>query len=114
MMTMTGKDRWQRVASRAAIKQGEILATQLGDLAIALTEVDGRIHAISDVCTHEYAQLSQGYLEADEIECPLHAARFNIRTGRCLAGPATQDLDIYEVKIEADDVYVRRAEQKSE
>jgi nitrite reductase/ring-hydroxylating ferredoxin subunit len=44
------------------------------------------------------------------IECPLHAAQFDIRTGQCLAGPATEDLRTYEVRVDGDDVYVRAPE----
>jgi len=106
-MTMAENDGWRRVASRADIKQGEIFATELGDTPIALTEVDGKIYAISDTCTHEFALLSEGFLEAEEIECPLHQARFDVRTGACLAGPATQDVDTYEVKVEGGDVFVK-------
>ena len=111
---MADKDRWQHVASRDEIKQGEIYATQLGDEPIALTEIEGTIYAIGDTCTHELALLSEGFLEENEIECPLHAARFDFCTGRCLEGPAITDLTIYEVKIEGGDVYVRSAEPKDE
>lgn len=111
---MAEDDDWTRVASRAEIKQGTLLATQLGDDPIALIEIDGSVYAVSDTCTHEFALLSEGFLEENEIECPLHAARFDVRTGRCLAGPASVDLDAYEVKIEGDDVYVKKPAPNSE
>ncbi len=113
-MTMAGDDRWQRVAARAEIRQGEVLARELGDEPIVLTELDGQVYAISDTCTHEFALLSEGFLEAGEIECPLHSARFDVRTGRCLAGPAVQDVEVFEVKIDGDDVYVRKVGQDGE
>jgi nitrite reductase/ring-hydroxylating ferredoxin subunit len=105
--SMADENGWTRVAARDEIKQGEIFATEIGDTAIALTEFDGQIHAVSDACTHEFALLSEGFLEEAEIECPLHQARFDMRTGACLVGPATQDLDTYEVKVEGEDVYVK-------
>jgi nitrite reductase/ring-hydroxylating ferredoxin subunit len=104
-MADTGE--WRRVAARAEIKPGEMLAKQLGEEPIALTEIDGRVYAVSDTCTHEFALLSDGFLEDNEVECPLHAARFDVCTGRCLAGPAINDLATYEVKVEAGEVYVR-------
>jgi nitrite reductase/ring-hydroxylating ferredoxin subunit len=104
---MSDDDSWRRVASRSEIRPGEVLSAQLGDEPIALTEIDGKVYAISETCTHEFALLSQGFLEENEIECPLHAARFDVRDGRCLAGPATLDLASYEVKVEGDDVYVK-------
>ena len=52
---------WQRVASRADIKQDTAFAAQLGDDPIALTEFEGRVYAINDTCTHEFALLSEGF-----------------------------------------------------
>ena len=104
---MADENGWQRVAARGEITSGEIFSTEVGDTPIALTELDGEVFAVSDTCTHEFALLSEGFLEDGEIECPLHQARFDARTGACLVGPATQDLETYEVKVEGDDVFVR-------
>jgi nitrite reductase/ring-hydroxylating ferredoxin subunit len=111
---MADKGEWRCVASRSDIKRDAVHATQFSGDLIALTEIEGRIYAFSDTCTHEFALLSEGFLEGTEIECPLHQARFDVCSGRCLEGPATQDLETYEVKIEGDEVYVRRGAQKSE
>jgi NAD(P)H-dependent nitrite reductase small subunit len=97
---------WHRVASAADIHEAEGLAVMLDDVPVALYRVDGRVVAIDDVCTHEFAILSQGFVADGVIECPLHAAQFEIATGRCLSGPATQDLRTYQVRIDGDDVYV--------
>jgi nitrite reductase/ring-hydroxylating ferredoxin subunit len=104
---MADDNDWQRVAAREDIKPGVVFAANLGDTPIALTEIDGAIFAISDTCSHEFALLSEGFLEGDEIECPLHQARFGVRDGKCLMGPATQDIDTYEVKVEGADVLVK-------
>lgn len=104
---MADENGWQRVAARSEIREGTVFAALLGDTPIALTEIEGEIFAISDTCTHEFALLSEGFIEGEEIECPLHQARFDVREGKCLAGPATQDLDIYEVKVEGEDVFVK-------
>jgi 3-phenylpropionate/trans-cinnamate dioxygenase ferredoxin subunit len=50
--------------------------------------------------------LSDGFIEGNEIECPLHAACFDITTGECLAPPADRDLVTYPVKVEGDEVFV--------
>ena len=98
---------WQRAAARDEVRAGEVLGVKLGETHVALVEIDGEVRAFADVCPHAFALLSQGYLEGGEIECPLHAARFEIRTGRCLAGPATEGIMVYEVKVEGGDVLVR-------
>jgi nitrite reductase/ring-hydroxylating ferredoxin subunit len=104
---------WHRVAALSDLREGEAFPARLGDIAIALYRIDDKIHAIDDLCTHEFALLSQGFLEDCTIECPLHAARFDIATGRCLAGPAMQDLRVYQVRVEREEIYVRAPEGES-
>jgi 3-phenylpropionate/trans-cinnamate dioxygenase ferredoxin subunit len=99
-------ENWQRVAALSALSDTDGFAVKLGDRLIALYRLDGEVYAIDDVCTHEFAQLSQGFVEDGAVECPLHQARFDIKTGRCLAPPATEDLRRYPVKIEGDGVFV--------
>lgn len=73
---------------------------------IMLVLMDDEVCAVNNICTHEYACLSDGYLEEDRIVCPLHAAEFDIRTGEALEDPADVDLDTYQVTIEDDEVFV--------
>jgi nitrite reductase/ring-hydroxylating ferredoxin subunit len=101
---------WHRVASVSDVREGEAFPADLNGLAIALYRVDGEIHAVDDICTHEFAQLSQGFVEDGTVECPLHAAQFDIATGRCLSGPASQDLRVYPVRVDGDDIFVAKPE----
>jgi nitrite reductase/ring-hydroxylating ferredoxin subunit len=98
--------RWHRAASLADVRDGEILGVRIGGACVALVRLDGEIHAIDDLCTHDFAFLSQGFLDCGEIECPLHAARFDVATGKCLEGPAMTDLRVYPVRIVNDDIEV--------
>ena len=97
---------WHRAVARAEVRAGEVIGVKLGGVEVALIELGGEVHAIGDVCPHAYALLSQGYLEGEEIECPLHAARFDIRRGKCLEGPINEDVATYRVKVEGGDVWV--------
>ena len=65
-------------------------------------------YAISDVCGHRNAPLSRGKLDGFLIECPLHYAQFDVRTGELVNGPVSTAIAIYEVRVEGDTVYVRR------
>jgi NAD(P)H-dependent nitrite reductase small subunit len=103
---MSKLDGWCRVAALSRLRDDEPCVVKLGGRPVALYRVDGQVYAIDDVCTHEFALLSQGFIEGRTIECPLHQAKFDITTGRCLAAPATVDLNRYAVRIEGDDVYV--------
>jgi naphthalene 1,2-dioxygenase system ferredoxin subunit len=103
---MPSSERWLRVAALADLREDEVFTTRLGELELALARIGAAVHAFEDVCTHECASLSQGFLEGGEIECPLHGARFDIATGRCLAAPAERDLRTFPVRIEGEDIYV--------
>lgn len=73
------------------------------EIAVFRTE-DDEFCALNDRCTHAEASLSQGYLEGTTIECPLHGARFDIRTGEVRALPAVVSERTYPVRIEEDHI----------
>jgi NAD(P)H-dependent nitrite reductase small subunit len=101
---------WHRVIASADVKEGEAIAVEIGKLQIALCRVDGTVYAFENVCPHAYALLSDGFIEGNEIECPLHAARFVISSGECIAPPADRDLVTYAVRVEGDEVSVEVAQ----
>ena len=75
---------------------------------VLLANVDGVIYALQDACGHRQAPLSKGRLEGHVVECPLHFAQFDVRTGKLLSGPTSADVPTCEVLVEEDVVYVRR------
>ena len=94
-------------------KVSELLPGQMTWVAVdrervLLVNVDGTFYALSDVCGHQRAVLSKGRLEGCVVECPLHFARYDVRTGALLSGPVAEDVPVYEVRVEGDTVYVKR------
>jgi nitrite reductase/ring-hydroxylating ferredoxin subunit len=75
---------------------------------IVLANVAGVFYALRDVCGHRQAPLSRGRLTGHLIECPLHFAQFDVRTGELVNGPVSAAVPVYEVRIEGDTVYLRR------
>ena len=73
---------------------------------VLLVNVEGTFYALSDVCGHLRAPLSRGRLDGYSVECPLHFARFDVRTGELIAGPVATDVPTYQVRIEDGTVYV--------
>ena len=71
---------------------------------VAVYNLGGEFFATAGYCTHAEAALCDGHIEDGTIECPWHAARFNIRTGKALDFPATVDIETYRVEIEGDQV----------
>src|SRR2546426_10154544 len=76
---------------------------------ILVANVDGAFYALQDACGHRQAPLSKGTLEGHVIECPLHFATFDVRTGKLLSGPVAEDVPTYQVQVKDDTVYVKRA-----
>jgi nitrite reductase/ring-hydroxylating ferredoxin subunit len=105
----------------SAIPEGFVAVARVSDLApgemrfaavegerIVLAHVEGSFYALRDVCGHRNAPLSRGKLEGCVIECPLHFAQFDMRTGKLVDGPISADVPVYEVRVEGDTVYARR------
>jgi nitrite reductase/ring-hydroxylating ferredoxin subunit len=79
-----------------------------GPVPVALYRTeDGDWFASDDSCTHEQFSLgTESDLEDDEVVCPLHMARFDLRTGKALCFPATIALRMHEVVVEGEEVHV--------
>lgn len=97
------------VGELSDIPVGESVRVQ-GRVAIAVFNVDGELFAIDDTCTHQDASLSDGWLEGCAVECPLHAACFDLRTGRPSGPPAKTPVRTHRVVIEDGLVYVYESE----
>lgn len=97
---------WVRAADAADIDPGGVVRVDIDDVPIAIWNVDGDLYATQDTCTHEEASLSEGDLWGEVIECPLHGAQFDVRTGEVLCLPAIFPLQTYPVKVEGGTVFV--------
>ena len=96
-----------RVAGIDDIQPGELKRVKVGDVALCLAHTeDGRYCAVADLCTHEEVELSDGWLDGDEIECPMHGSRFNACTGAVRGLPANKPVQAYAVEVVGDDLLV--------
>jgi 3-phenylpropionate/trans-cinnamate dioxygenase ferredoxin subunit len=98
---------WQLVCSVAELLPGEHTVCFDGDTAILLCNIDGEIYALEDKCTHQDFELSPGKLEGHEIECVLHGAKFDVRSGQALCAPAYAPVPKFPVRIENGQIYTR-------
>ena len=94
------------VAKTDDIPAGETRTCAVNGKELAVCNVGGTFYAIDDVCTHDGGPLGEGYLEGDQIECPRHGARFDVKTGKALTLPAVMPVNAYPVRVEGDDVQV--------
>jgi len=98
---------WHPVCKLADLDPEDVTPFEVAGTAIAVCLVEGAAQAFADRCTHEEVALSGGFLMGAEIECPLHGARFCVRTGRCLSPPATVDIAVYPTRVEDGVLYVQ-------
>jgi 3-phenylpropionate/trans-cinnamate dioxygenase ferredoxin subunit len=106
----------QTVGRRFACNEGDLAPGQSmtvpaeGEETVAVAVYhndDGDYFATADTCTHEDWSLGEDSdLEGNEVVCPLHMARFDIRSGEALCFPATVALATFDVAVEDGKVFV--------
>jgi 3-phenylpropionate/trans-cinnamate dioxygenase ferredoxin subunit len=84
---------------------------EVDDHIVVLLRVEDKFYCLDDVCTHDGGTLGDGQLCGHELACPRHGAKFDVRNGKALTMPATEDTLSHEVKIEGDAVFVRLREE---
>ncbi len=94
-----------KVAHLSNLAPGQKMLVEYDDEDVGLFNLGGEIYAISDICTHDGGPLVEGKVEGDQIICPRHGARFNIKTGQQTM-PAFTPVPLYHVKIEGDYILI--------
>lgn len=95
----------------ALMPSGQLVEGEPQALTIEGTELmavrhQGEPHVIGNVCTHQYALLTDGWYEDGCVECPLHQAVFDVRTGAPSCGPTTAPVKVYRARDEAGQVWI--------
>ena len=95
------------VGKIADLPAGEMKWVAVNRERLVLVNVAGEFYALRDVCGHKNAPLSRGKLDGYLIECPLHFAQFDVRTGQLVNGPVSTPIPVYEVHVQGDTVYIK-------
>ena len=119
---MTADDDRHFVANRTELGPGERILVELAGIEIAVFNVNGRLHALSNYCVHQGGPICEGLvsgaLDADDdfalvygmhdqvVSCPWHGWEFDISTGRHLANTGHR-IPTFPVEVEDDRIYVR-------
>ena len=89
-----------------SLVSGKPVAIEVDGVAVCLTRVGDEVFAVEDTCTHSEASLSDGEVSGTKIECWLHGAEFDLRTGEALTPPATSALKTFKVEVNGNQVVV--------
>ncbi|MEO1104152.1 MAG: Rieske (2Fe-2S) protein [Pseudomonadota bacterium] len=97
--------KWQKVAAVSDFIDTDLCEVAVGNDLVLLVRRGADVHAVAGLCTHAFARLSGGRVDADgHLNCPRHLARFSLEDGRCLSGWAVPPLKRYAVRIDGDDI----------
>jgi len=88
-----------QLAPAGELPPGERMFVEIDGKPIVIFNLAGNLYAIGDVCTHDDGPLGDGNLEGDDIVCPRHGARFDLRTGKVTSMPAVVDIPAYPVRV---------------
>jgi len=97
-----------KVADTKDIPSSQMKAVEVSGEKICLANVGGKYYAICNVCTHVGGPLAEGTLEGYEVECPWHGSKFDVRTGEVARGPARRPDPIYELKVDGNNILIRK------
>jgi 3-phenylpropionate/trans-cinnamate dioxygenase ferredoxin subunit len=96
----------ERVASVKDVPEGQVRVVTCGERELAVSNLDGTLYAIDNVCTHDGGPLGEGRLRGNRVICPRHGAAFDARTGKVLTLPAVRSVRAYPVTTDGGDVFV--------
>lgn len=91
--------RWISTGVSADLSAGEMTKADISGHNVAIYSFAGSLYATDNVCTHAYALLTDGWLDEEFVECPLHGGRFDVTTGEAQGDPVTCHLKAYPVRI---------------
>lgn len=90
---------WFDIGVVEHLQKGEHKAITINNIPIVVFNLNGEYFAIENRCTHQDFPLSEGEVLGDQIACPLHGARFCIKTGQALSPPAFIDVATFPVRV---------------
>lgn len=94
-----------KVAAISDIREGEMKIV-FNELAV-VANVQGNFHAFGNVCPHAAGPLGEGFLDGHIVECPWHAAQWDIATGSAVSGLATVDIPVFKVRVVGENVEIQ-------
>jgi len=99
--------------SFSSLQEGKPRQVELGGKKVCVARIGEEVFAVSDLCSHADAALSDGEISGFAIECWLHGAEFDLRTGAALTPPAVAPLETFSVSRNGDSIVISEKTEES-
>ena len=90
-----------RVLHLDDLVEGHPRRFELSGRAVLVTKIDGEPHAISDVCPHNGASLSEGVIKDGCVTCLWHFWRFSLHDGARQGSPQIS-VEVFGTRLTAE------------
>jgi 3-phenylpropionate/trans-cinnamate dioxygenase ferredoxin subunit len=88
------------------LQENTPVKVELNGKDLCVVRQGNEVFAIDDICSHAEASLSEGDVTPGKVECWLHGAEFDLRSGEALTPPAIAPVTTYSVTIEGESVKI--------
>lgn len=100
-------EQWRCAGHVAQLSEDSPVEFKLDGVDVGIFKVGEQVYALENVCPHAYALLTQGFIDGETVECPLHEAVFHIPSGKCLKEPGGRDLKTYAVRLAGEEIQIK-------
>lgn len=97
---MSREKAWQDLISTADLEEGDVTPVQLGRRQLAVYDAPDGVYVSVAYCSHNGADLRDGYFDGYIIECPLHQGCFDIRSGQPKGAPVTRPMKVFTTRVQ--------------
>lgn len=99
---------WLDLGAARDLTDQHSLTVEIDDVPIVIARCGNDLYAVEDRCSHDGQSLTGADIEACEIICPRHGARFCLKSGAALTPPAYEPLRTFNVREEAGRILLER------
>ena len=101
-------DGFEEVGQESAVPVGAVKVVKVSGADVMVANIDGKLYAIANKCTHVGGPLGKGTLVGSVIQCPWHGSKFDVKTGAVVGGPAQKPEPTFQVRVENSAVWIKK------
>ena len=99
---------FEEVAKTSEVPAGAMKIVKVAGVEVIVANVEGKLYAIANKCTHVGGPLGRGKLVGSVIQCPWHGSKFDVKSGAVVGGPAQKPEPTFQVEVDDSAVWIKR------